>query len=89
VKKIDYNDVLELMNQYQKANPTIVKTNFRRLRNINKQKPEHWQELFGLDYWQLYNYCNPVSTSIISFELALKICIEFNITIDELISEVE
>jgi hypothetical protein len=86
---MDYDEILKLINQYQQANSTVVKTNFRRLRNIKKQKPEYWQKLFGLDYWALYNYCNPVSTSIVPFELSLKICIEFNITMDELISEVK
>jgi len=78
-------DILNLINKYKKANPIIVKSNFRQLRNSIKQKPEYWQEIFNLDYWQLYNYCNPVSTSIIPFELALEICIKFKITIDELI----
>jgi len=84
---MNYIDILNLMEQYKKANPKIVKSNFRQLRNNQKQKPEYWQEVFNLDYWALYNYCNPVSSSIIPFELALKICIEFDITIDELIKE--
>jgi hypothetical protein len=84
---MNYQNILNLINQYKKADSTIVKINFRRLRNNTKQKPEYWQKVFNLDYWALYNYCNPVSSSIVPFELALKICIEFNITMDELIKE--
>jgi hypothetical protein len=82
-----YLDILNLIYQYQNADPVIAKSNFRQLRNSKKQRPEYWQKVFNLNYWQLYNYCNPVSTSIIPFELALKICIEFKITMDELIKQ--
>lgn len=86
---IDYNIILELIERYKTINQIHLKKNIKKYAKENKIPRANLSILLKFDYNQFENFLNLYKDLIMPIEMVMKICLFFNIKIEDLAKEVE